>query len=216
MTDTQFIAIAVLAGFVCLLSAAYSYTTHRTQADSVRRLIESASGSASPGAHSDVIKQIVTGYHEQAMSQARVQFYFSLTAAVIGFAWILYAGSGVTADNPHGLWRVLPGAVMDVLALLFFRQAEQTRQRATDLYDRLRRDEQLAESQRLAEKIEHEVIRSAVLAHIALQMADANPPQLDFGPLLKSIGVATARSSTAKKTPEPPPVSSQVTDAAGG
>jgi hypothetical protein len=37
------------------------------------------------------VGSLVNAYHEQALSQAQVQFWFSVVAATVGFAWILYA-----------------------------------------------------------------------------------------------------------------------------
>lgn len=36
-----------------------------------------------------IAESLITGYHEQALSQANAQFWFSAFAACVGIAWIL-------------------------------------------------------------------------------------------------------------------------------
>ena len=57
---------------------------------------------------------------------------------------------------------MLPGVVIEATALLFFRQAEQTRQRATELYDRLRTDSQMQRAQETLQGIPDDQISSLV------------------------------------------------------
>ncbi len=142
-----------------------------------------------------LVDKLVTGYHEQAMRQANWQFYFSLAMGTAGFAWIMIAGSWITADAPYSVLRVTPGVLIDALALLFYRQSEQTRQRATELYDRLRKDHQLAESQNMTAGIENPFLKSAVQAYIALQMAGIATSPIDIPALMKSVVSATSGSS---------------------
>jgi hypothetical protein len=68
---------------------------------------------------------------KSGLGQARAQFWFSVVAATIGFAWILYGGAGISPDNLATVSKILPGVVMGSVAFLFFRQASETRQRAT-------------------------------------------------------------------------------------
>jgi hypothetical protein len=69
---------------------------------------------------------------------------------------------------------------VDAIAALFFRQAEQTRQRATELYDRLRTDRQMARAETVVDTIEDLSIRSAVKAQIALHMVGLAPKEIDI------------------------------------
>ena len=89
-----------------------------------------------------------------------MQFWFSVVAATVGFLYILYAAADFQADNWASLLKVLPGVVIDAVAVLFFRQAEQTRQRATELYDRLRIDSNTIVAKELLSSIEEVKIRS--------------------------------------------------------
>jgi len=73
---------------------------------------------------------------------------------------------------------------MDTVAFLFFRQASETRQRATELYDRLRSDSKWSQAVALVESIEDERVRSAVKAQISLHMAGLQPSPMDLSTLL--------------------------------
>jgi hypothetical protein len=128
----------------------------------------------------DEVADLIAAYHEQALTQARVQFWFSAVAAAIGFGWILYRGSQIDIDDLGTISRVLPGIVTDAIALLFFRQAADTRQRATEFYDRLRRDRQLSDSIALVSSIEDVRVKSAVQAQIALHLSGLEPQPLDL------------------------------------
>jgi hypothetical protein len=137
---------------------------------------------------STAVEALVNNYHEQALSQAKIQFWFSVVAATVGFVWILNAGFGVHTDSAASLFRIVPGVVVDVVAALFFRQAEATRARATELYDRLRRDKQLTESAALVSSIEDVRLRSAVKAQLALHMSGLEPNPIDLTSFLSGDG----------------------------
>jgi len=124
------------------------------------------------------VASLVTGYHEQALSQARAQFWFSVVAATVGFALIIYKGFQI--DTFGDSTKILPGVVVDTVAFLFFRQASETRERATELYDRLRRDKQLSESVSLVSSIEDTKVRSVVKAQIALHMSGLTPNPIEL------------------------------------
>lgn len=146
---------------------------------------------APPPEERDAVEKLILGYHEQALSQAKAQFWFSVVAATVGFAWILYGGSEISADNLATTSRILPGVVLDGVAFLFFRQASETRQRATELYDRLRRDKQVAESVALVSSIEDVRVRSAVKAQIALHMSGIQPAPIELTNFLSSERAAS-------------------------
>lgn len=141
---------------------------------------------APPPDQRDAIEKLISGYHEQALSQAKAQFWFSVVSASVGFAWILYGGSEISPDNLATMSRILPGVVLDAVAFLFFRQASETRQRATELYDRLRRDKQVSESVALVSSIEDVRVRSAVKAQIALHMSGIQPSPIELTQFLSA------------------------------
>lgn len=132
------------------------------------------------------VENLINTYHEQALSQAKMQFWFSIIAASVGFAWILVAASDIRADNFMTISKTLPGMVIDAVAFLFFRQASETRQRATELYDRLRKDKLMTESVKLVASIEDLKVRSAVKAQIALHMSGLEPNPIDLTRFLSS------------------------------
>jgi hypothetical protein len=126
------------------------------------------------------IEKLINNYHEQALGQSKTQFWFSVGAATIGFIWILVYGASIQPENWVTASKILPGIVMDSVAFLFFRQASDTRQRATELYDRLRKDKQSTESISLVSSIEDIKVRSAVKAQIALHMSGLTPSPIDL------------------------------------
>ncbi len=128
----------------------------------------------------ELVEDLVNSYHQQALSQAKVQFWFSVAAATVGFGYIIYSANQVEMTSVVSYMKILPGVVIDVVAALFFRQAEQTRERATDLYDRLRQDRQAARAEAMVASIEDTTIRSAVKAQIALHMAGLEPKEIDL------------------------------------
>jgi uncharacterized membrane-anchored protein YhcB (DUF1043 family) len=143
----------------------------------LKSLIEEVTEQKQP---SPAIEALISGYHEQALSQSSTQFWFSVAAAAIGFAWILYTGLEIRAENLASALKTTPGIVLDAVAFLFFRQASETRQRATDLYDRLRRDKQTSDSISLVDSIDDVRVRSAVKAQMALHMAGLAPDPINL------------------------------------
>jgi hypothetical protein len=127
-----------------------------------------------------LVEDLVNSYHLQALSQARHQFYFSLAAAVVGFIYIMVMVA-LSFQTPGAdlILRVLPGIAIEAVAALFFRQAEQTRERATALYDRLRSDDQRTQALGLIETVTNEDVKSLAKAHMALHMAGLTTPPLE-------------------------------------
>ncbi|MFD1627596.1 TRADD-N-associated membrane domain-containing protein [Azospirillum griseum] len=128
----------------------------------------------------NLVDGLVISYHQQALSQAKFQFLFSVFAAIVGFFYILYASSKIDDANLATTAKIIPGIIIDVIAAIFFKQAEQTRQRATELYDRLRKDQQMRRAESIADSIENEQIRSAIKAQVSLHMAGLSPKEIDI------------------------------------
>lgn len=120
----------------------------------------------------DLIENLVNTYHRQALSQASIQFYFSVIAATSGFALIIFM---VLTKNGSSdveiILKSLPGAAISSVSGLFFKQASETRQRATELYDRLRNDKQVKEAISLVNTIDDISVKSIIKAQIALNMS---------------------------------------------
>jgi hypothetical protein len=128
----------------------------------------------------DNAQSLNTDYHKQALSQANAQFWFSVFAATIGFVWILYTGTEIKPDSFQTWAKIIPGVVMDTVAFLFFRQADATRHRATELLDRLRKDWQMAHAIDLASSISDVEIKDMVKAQLALHMAGLKSSPIDL------------------------------------
>jgi predicted small secreted protein len=144
-------------------------------------------GSGVKSEDQELVEDLVTNYHEQALSQAAVQFWFSVAAATVGFLYIIFAA--LAGDGTVGSYvKILPGVVVDAIAALFFRQAEQTRVRATELYDRLRKDRQMFRAEAVVTSIEDLNIRSLAKAQIAFNMVGLVPKEMDLTTFLSAAG----------------------------
>lgn len=145
------------------------------------------------------IEELFQSYHGQALDQAAVQFWFSILAATAGFSLIVYqvilstGTAGVSAGDVA--LRAAPGGVIDAVAALFFKQAAETRQRATELFDRLRTDNQRGEALQIANSIDDSGVRSSIKAQLALHIAGITPSKESSDLILNFMtggkGVAT-------------------------
>ncbi|MDX6499820.1 MAG: hypothetical protein QOG23_3080 [Blastocatellia bacterium] len=130
----------------------------------------------------EIVRRLVNEYHGQALAQAKVQFWFSVIAASCGFL-IIIVGIWVTLSS-HGsavfqsTLQVLPGIAIEAVAALFFKQAAETRERATALYDRLRTDRERANALTLLETIDNTNLKDAIKAEIAIHMAGLSQTHL--------------------------------------
>lgn len=118
-----------------------------------------------------LVEGLIENYHKQALTQAGFQFWFSAIAAVFGLGFITM--SLFFAESTNAYEKVvgsLPGVMINVIAVLFFKQAEQTRQRATDLYDRLRTDKEREVAIKLIEDIDDQNLKSIARAQLALKI----------------------------------------------
>ena len=122
----------------------------------------------------EVVRRLVKEYHSQALSQAKVQFWFSVVAASSGFAIIIVAIVMALMQQTSAsqtILQVVPGIAIEAVAALFFKQAAETRERATALYDRLRTDRERTYALSLVDSIDNSNVRNAVKAELALHMA---------------------------------------------
>lgn len=130
------------------------------------------------------VQNLINSYHVQALDQARVQFWFSVVAASVGFIWVIYSAVNIDTAQLGTILKTLPGVAMDTVAFFFFKQASETRERATALYDRLRTDDQRSQAILLVASIEDERVRSAVKAQLTLHMAGLQPNPIDLSNFL--------------------------------
>lgn len=129
---------------------------------------------------------LIESYHTQALAQATAQFWFSVTAASFGFLLILYTGfTSLKSKEPQTtLMNSIPGMAIEAVAALFFSQAEDTRKRATELYDRLRTDEREIHAIDLIESIENQELRDLVKAKWALVIVGLATQPVDLSAYL--------------------------------
>ena len=121
---------------------------------------------------SSIAAELIESYHTQALTQAAAQFWFSVSAATIGFLFIMYIGFfySLKRQPQLTLLNTLPGIAIEAVAALFFKQAEDTRKRATELYDRLRLDDKQTQAITLIQSIENQELRDFVKAQWALEI----------------------------------------------
>lgn len=134
-----------------------------------------------------LVEGLINNYHKQALRQASIQFWFSIIAAVVGFGFVINELAFVPSTSAtEKVIGTIPGIVIDLVAALFFKQAEQTRQRATDLYDRLRTDNERTVAIKLIDSIENENLRSIVKAQLALKIGGVDSNITDLSTLTVS------------------------------
>ncbi len=128
-------------------------------------------GEAIEGINNQKLEELIYNHHSQALSQSKIQFWFSLIAAVIGFIFIIVmvclASSNAWYET---LIRFLPGAIIEAVSVLFFSQSRETRERSSDFLNRLREDRQYEKGISIAESISDERLRSTLKAEIALRL----------------------------------------------
>lgn len=117
------------------------------------------------------IADLIRTHHEQALTQASIQFWTSLVASIIGFIFIIIMI--VVANGSHWyeyILKVLPGVIIEAVSYLFFKQSSETRSRATDFLNKLRNDEQISKSIVIADSIDNANLKSIIKAKIALHI----------------------------------------------
>jgi hypothetical protein len=130
-------------------------------------------GHVESAASIEAARELVYRYHRQAINQSALLFWLSVIAAVAGFALILYTTANFLLVSPPELTvRAIPGCVFECLAGFFFRQSARVRQRATELFDRLRFDQERFSAIALAESIEDPIVRDLVKAQTVFQLLD--------------------------------------------
>lgn len=112
---------------------------------------------------------LMRNYHEQALAQAKVQFWFGIVAAIVGFIWVLFGGFFMNSIS--GLTRIIPGTIVSAVAGLFLKQSREIRQRATDFYDRLHSYGRQRDALMLVAAISDAHVRGAAQTLLALHMA---------------------------------------------
>lgn len=121
------------------------------------------------------LEQLIYNHHTQALSQSKIQFWFSLIAAVGGFIFIIVMVYNASASVWYDyVVRVLPGVIIEAVSVLFFSQSRETRERSSDFLNRLREDRQYEKGIAIAESISDEELKSTLKAEIALRLCGIN------------------------------------------
>ncbi|GHT70764.1 hypothetical protein FACS1894110_22790 [Spirochaetia bacterium] len=131
---------------------------------------------------------LITNFYEQGLSQSKIIFFFSIIAASIGFAFIIfYIIISAKDKNVLQLVNIIPGIVIDSIAYLFIRHATEIRNRASDLLDKLRLDNQRQKALELVEKISNDRLKDLMLAQISINTSGVNTTADDFGKIVSLI-----------------------------
>ena len=189
-------AVACIAGLVVSLLSEKLSNQKKNSEDLIERIAQVTSDDTQGGKKDvekgnsigSLIEELISSYHRQALSQAGIQFYFSVVAAAIGFGIIMYMALTKSASGELELiLKSLPGVAISSVAGLFFKQAGESRQRATELYDRLRTDKQLKGAVSLINSIDDVRIKSIIKAQIAMSMAGLKYDPISIADLIKEL-----------------------------
>jgi hypothetical protein len=118
-----------------------------------------------------LISQLEHRYHLQALEQANILFWFSLVMTAIGLLLIMYIVIwGGFSNHYQALFKVFPGAMIELLAGLMFKQASQAQRRATIFFDRLRADRRYKDIADLIESVNDKGMQDNIRTCLVLQM----------------------------------------------
>jgi hypothetical protein len=111
-------------------------------------------------------------YYTQVLIQFKIAFWFSLIFASFGFVVIVVAALMYSIEQ-SGIIIVqgIAGVLVDAIAALFFVQANRTQASMMKFFDKLRKDRQYAESQRLCESIDDRNAKDALRIYLSLYYA---------------------------------------------
>ncbi len=203
-------AVACIAGFIVSLLSGKLSIQKKDSEKLINRIIQVAGDNMAAANQSpeksnsigNLIEELISGYHRQALIQAGIQFYFSLLAAAVGFGIIIYTVlTRATSDEFEMVLKSLPGIAISSVATLFVKQVAETRQRATELYDRLRADNKLNEAIALINSIEDVKIKSVVKAQIAMSMVGLQYDPISMNDLMEELSNIDARTTKIPKDP---------------
>ena len=117
------------------------------------------------------IETLIANHHEEAINEAKTQFWFSLIFACIGFIFI--ATTFVFSKDTewyNKLVMTIPGAIIEAVSALFFSQSKETRERSSDFLNRLREDRKFEKGLEIANTVEDKKLKAKMLASIALNL----------------------------------------------
>jgi hypothetical protein len=195
--------LQVLAGALAVLAAAFSvyvFTRRVTgvrvggiewervideEAEEVRQRLAPEEGIGD----SEREYRLLSEYHAQGLSQARISFRFSILFAALGFAVIAVAvflalGSKDSSAAASTV-SLVAGSIVEAVSALFFVQSNRARELMVSFFDRLRSDRRLRDALALAEGIDDERLRSRLQTQLALSLADSSDSEGTLDILLR-------------------------------
>ena len=117
----------------------------------------------------------LANYYTQALTQARLSFYFSLVFASLGFAVIVTAVFMYTGNIGATAVQTIAGVIMESVASLFFVQSRRTQEAMGQFFDKLRRDRDSVESRKLCNEVADPQVRDALRVRLSLHHAGIDP-----------------------------------------
>ena len=119
----------------------------------------------------EIVEKLITNHHEQALSQAKIQFWFSLIAACVGFFLIILI-LFITGDTEwyNKLVMTIPGVIIEVVSALFFSQSKEIRKTSSDFLNHLREDRKFEKGIEIANTLEDDKLKAKMLASISLNL----------------------------------------------
>jgi hypothetical protein len=140
-------------------------------------------------------ESLLKKHHRQALRHADIQFWAGLLSAIVGFIFIIYMISSLqTTENTKWYEYVtgsLPGAIIAAVSGLFFKQAQETRDRGTDFFKQLNYQKQVIKSVTIAESIKGNALQDQVKAQIALRIIGLDTPNITKENFPEEVEVAS-------------------------
>ncbi|MEV4209644.1 TRADD-N-associated membrane domain-containing protein [Nocardia salmonicida] len=219
--DVAIIAAGAIALATALSGSFVTWLQQRTRDAITKNLREEAAADraeleasgASP-AEAVVISNAILfkQYHSRSLIQSQLSFYFSLTAAVVGFGVIVLAlwtvGRKGADDAGVAAVQLTAAVIIEAVAALFFRLSNQSRELLVSFFDKLRQDRQFEEGMIMAREVpEGDPVAGRLKSAIALHLIGAVPEQLE--PVLRGQSGVTAETPA-----QPSPSGSDLADVA--
>jgi hypothetical protein len=131
---------------------------------------------------------LTKNYYEHALQQSKIQFWFSIIVASIGFLFIIsFVILFIVKNEMLYIINIIPGIIIDTIAFLFLKQSNETKNKAIEYFDRLRNDNQKQESINLVGKIENSKLKDLIYAQIAINTSGVNTTADDFSKIVSLL-----------------------------
>ena len=112
----------------------------------------------------------LANYYNQALSRARISFWFSLLFASIGFGVIIFAFiTHVPSDIAGTIVKVVSGTIIDTVSGLFFVQSNNAQKSMGEFFEKLRLDRLNAEAREMIRDIENSGVRDELRSQLVLK-----------------------------------------------